>query len=227
MVYPTHWLLQFGGPMIGGEIWSCGLRLRGIPAFADLIDQQSVCDDLFDDVVTWMQTAGSGWSTRSQLEFAKFNQIDANGHYVDQENTTQTIFSGGGNLPAGTDGSDYPNQVALAITWTTAVNRGLASKGRLYIPTPIFTLQGGVGISPLDAQSAADAARQFIVNVNNQPGFDQANPLVASVVSRVGAGTHRPITGVRVGRVLDTIRRRRSALQELPVVAAGGPIDPL
>jgi hypothetical protein len=47
--------------------------------------------------------------------------------------------------------------------------------------------------------------------VNNQPGFDQ-NGNVVVVASTFGALT--PVTAVSIGRVLDTMRSRRNALQE-------------
>lgn len=216
MPFPEHYLLQFGGDL-RSDIWSCGVRFSkpSLPFnVLDETEQETLTEDLADDVVTWMTAASSGWATAAKLRYVKFNRITALGRYQDT-GVTHVRYFDTAPYPTGSASSALPNQVALAVSWKTAAERGRASKGRIFMPTPALQVDGDTGYivsasSQLDF--VAQRAREFILAINNQPGLDTPG-VVASVVSRVDA-TSRPITGVRVGNVLDTIRTRRNALEE-------------
>lgn len=225
MAYPDHYLLQFGGDL-RGDIWSCGIRLGGttgvfIPGALTDAQVDSNLSDMADDIVAWMDTTGSGWSTASKLRYVKLNRIGTNGRYFDQTKTHVRHFD---DLPYpdGAAGQGYPNQVAGVVSWVTNVARGRASKGRIYIPNPTMQTVDTTGMfnetGATSTQSVATQAAAFIANLNNQPGVDSLGG-AASVVSRIDGSVH-PIQAVRVGSVPDTMRSRRNALVETYVSAA-------
>lgn len=224
MAFPEHYLLQFGGDL-RGDIWSCGIRFAPPSLPFDVLDageQQTLADDMADDITAWMVATGSGWSNAAKLRYVKFNRITADGRYFDTANTQQRRYDTPA-FPTGPSATTYPNQVALVISWVTAAARGRASKGRIFMPAPAIALAADTGrlYGPPDSvhgQSVADAAATFLNNLNNQPGVDTPG-VGASVVSKVD-GTVRAITGVRVGNVLDTMRSRRNALDETYFSAA-------
>lgn len=107
-------------------------------------------------------------------------------------------------IPGGTSLaiSQFPLQVATVVTLGTDAVRGRAHQGRIYMPPIAGNLSATYLFSEANAQTKADAALDFI-------GALQAiMPGDAVVMSRLGAGTTRPITSVRVGTRPDVQRRR-------------------
>lgn len=107
----------------------------------------------------------------------------------------------------------YPPHVALVCSLLT--NRsGPSGKGRVFLPAPALAIDSG---DFLLAEAAGDAIRDSLVgyinalnNVNNTfPAHGLGN---VSVMSTKGFAS--TVTGVRVGRVLDTQRSRRRDLLE-------------
>jgi hypothetical protein len=212
-----HVLAQWGGTLPGGEIWSNSLRL----ASSTTGDTASVPTE--PDMIAWLEGSAqaavaayhSGTTAQihqaAKLTFLKLNVVDLNGRYV-QQNTLEHVYSpvvsGGGATTL------YPNQVALVISTTTDFQRGLAHRGRYYMPLPVFPLDPISGlISQTNADFAAGAAATFIDALADQPGPDLPDMRVC-VMSAKGTGATNVVTGVDVGRALDTQRRRRVELAE-------------
>jgi hypothetical protein len=116
------------------------------------------------------------------------------------------------NVPGGSGpGLRYPPQVSLAVSLQTAT-RGPRGKGRFYLPGPSIGFDNSTAqISVGDATAVRDSATTWIVNLNDWPGVDGQDPRVTVASS---AGMNSDVTGVRVGRVLDTIRSRRGQIPE-------------
>ena len=114
--------------------------------------------------------------------------------------------------PTSGTANPYP-QLALAVTLTTALLRGKGSVGRIFLP--YFTHPVGTDgrISASHAEMVRGTSVTFLNAVNAQA------PGKIAVFGQTGAGTVRPVTGVRVGRVVDTMRSRRRNLQEGYVLA--------
>jgi hypothetical protein len=112
------------------------------------------------------------------------------------------------NTPGGaTFGPIYPPQVALAVSLVTD-RRGPTGRGRIYLPAPPHDVQAADGRTAAAlAQQTATLFAGFINRLNGPAGFGDV-----SIVSTKGYSTK--VTGVRVGRVLDTIRSRRTDLPE-------------
>lgn len=215
MAYPgTHMLLSFGGPLFSGEQWSCGLR--STPNFGDGSQfNQGALDDIVPVLGAWW-SALTVVQTSAKLGWAKFNRIGSDGKYVSDESFThfwEPVLSTSGTSPT------LPPQVALAVTLETGVQRGLAARGRIFLPV----VGGGLDVDGRISESAAGLVATQVANLlTSLNGI--ATYGVTSVYSDVREGAVRPITGVSCGRVLDTMRSRRNQITEErpPAVTVGG-----
>lgn len=210
MPYPEeHRLLTFGGPLGDlGEQWSMSLRTD-----ADFVTtgdetaetEQARVDALGAEFVTlWANIVLVG--SQAKLAWVKYNRINQAGHYV---YPFTARFDQAPQAPGGSGSSTHPGQVALVASLTTAAGRGPAHAGRMYWPIPRYSVDSGLRISAANADAAASNVADFIGGVN-----DAIAPLNVRIYSQVGSGQQRLVTGVKVGRVLDTMRSRRTQLPE-------------
>lgn len=214
-----HIVVQWGGTLPGGEIWSNSLRMGSsglgdgapVPTHGDL---ETWCHGSAKDAVAaYHGSTTAQIHTAAKLAYLKMNVVGLDGRYVDPntiEHVYSPVVSGGGATVL------YPNQVTLVISLTTDVSRGYAHRGRYYMPLPVFPVVEADGmISAVAAGFAAGAAGAFIQALANEPGldlgvFDQR----VLVMSKANQGSTHVVTGIDVGRVLDTQRRRRADLPE-------------
>lgn len=103
-----------------------------------------------------------------------------------------------------------PPQCALAVSWYAGYRAdGRPLKGRMYLPTPHMNVAVNDGLVPPAATAAiAIGMRNWLVNLRNN---QQCQPVVWS---RVTDDLVNPITAVRVGNKIDTIRSRRNRYPE-------------
>lgn len=215
----AHVMIQWGGALPGNEIWSNSLRASSsgtgdgayVPAPEDM--QAWLEGPLQTAVAAFHQRPGTHVSGLATLTFVKANAVNTTGHYIEPV-TLEYVYPS--PLPGGGSGNQMPNQVTLVVSTTTGLSRGPAHRGRFYLPLPAVQLGGADGrIQLQNAVDVANSAAQFVMEVADTPGLDLLQPLKAVVMSRkVGAPATHVITGVEVGRVLDTQRRRRSELPE-------------
>lgn len=208
-MYPANFLrLVASGPLFGGvEQFSFSLSL-GRDFDSDAEAPEEVPQAVIDAVTTFFQAPGV-IGNRASLDLIKLNEIGRDGRYVSQSETVLAEIS-----PPVVPSTSSPHapQVALAISLMTSAARGRASRGRFYIPTPAVVVGDDARISSANAETVAAAATEFITDLNAaMPGWR------VGVFSNIGDGQWRPVTRVRVGRVLDTIRSRRASIDEAPV----------
>lgn len=202
-----HIYVQWGGKLPGAEQWSCGLRLYG-PSATAIADAASLADDMVGPITAYHTSTTAYIAGAAKLSFVKTNAIGTDGHYMSSltnEQVVADVAGGGAAIPP------HPNQVALAISLTTGFSRGPAHRGRFYMPLPMF-LPGADGLISVSDRNYAQAAAQALVT-----GINATNSSwkVGVFSRKAGAAAHRPVTGVAVGRALDTQRRRRRSLTEL------------
>lgn len=211
MTFPSvHKYLSLSGALAGGEAWSFGLRLTGIGFDQGEASQQTDADALAAIVETW-------WGTQTIIGFpttlktVKVNKISTAGLYVHPYTILKDFVPPKASSTQGT----YPNQVACVVTLETGVTRGLAHRGRVFLPAPTANIQADGRITEAAATAIATSFAGLLSSLNAaaQAGF-------VSVGSDIGAGAFRPVTGVTVGRVLDTMRSRRSQMLEGRMSAA-------
>lgn len=165
-------------------------------------------DEIPPEVVTavsnFFQTTGM-ISSECRLTTLKLNLIGTNGRYVNDE----TVLTELEPSVAGTGSQKPPPQNALAITLDTGVRRGRAHAGRFYVPCFASGLNSSGLIGTAVAGIYATAAGIMLDDLN-----EALVPWQVGVVSNLGTGEQRRVQAVRVGQVVDTIRSRRTSLDE-------------
>jgi hypothetical protein len=227
MAYRRHIRMTCLGSLPGGDMFSFGLSLghlglegedAGVFEDNGLAPNSSVWDDLAQDVAEFW--SGTNLSDRCRLTLIKFAKIGPDGLYAA---APIERFPGGNALGiAGNFGGPaMPNQVALACTLHTAGDLGRV-KGRFYLPMPAIFPEGDGRISENNRDVYETRVRNFVNDINDQPGLDVLNlrVVVASQGRRNKDGSLKApprnydVTAVSVGRTLDTVRRRRNKVAE-------------
>jgi hypothetical protein len=224
MPYPnTHMYLTVHGDAYGAtEQWQFGLRLTD-----GGVSGQVTADAASGPVQSWWSNVNNGFIATHRLTSIKCAQIDVDGHYP------PTVISGehfyvppvAGPTAWASNQQAIP-QNSICVTLTTAVPRGHASKGRVFLPPQIFDVQADGLLIATDAATIAQGFRDLIAALNAQTVI--GNVIVASRGKGVRSvddkgkvtytfpnpGAQNNVTGVAVGRVVDTQRRRRRSLTE-------------
>ena len=131
----------------------------------------------------------------------------------------------GDNTWKGSAGTDMPPENTLALSlWTftpgSYVPNAARRRGRMYLPTLSFDQLGGDGqLTQGQAGVWLDMAGEFFAALQGVIQVPSDGHLRPRVVSRGGNGgpsaeATYPITWLRMGRVVDTQRRRRNKLPE-------------
>lgn len=210
VTFPKHVLFAFGGGLVSsgstkGEIWQCGIRGTG-PQDGWLADPDTYLEEVASGLSTWFGSAGAQLGVHANLEFLKVNNITPEGKYADlttHQVDYQTPVNGGNTM-------NVPAFNCLAWSWTTVAKRGPGHTGRIY--PPVALPSGQASTVPQSLQTACVAAAQDLLNIVINAGGTEE--LVPCVVSSVGSGSARNITGVRVGNVIDVQRRRKEQIPE-------------
>ncbi|MGV1089627.1 MAG: hypothetical protein ACOYBX_16765, partial [Mycobacterium sp.] len=134
--------------------------------------------------------------------------VDTSGHYITaarQVPTASAITGGSTNVAP---------QLSIEVGLWSGSKFGRANYGKMYLPHTRMLLDPGTPrVSAANASTTATAMAAFITGLNGSAGGWTGTPEV-QVMSRVGSGTTKTVTTVRVGRVIDTQRRRRDRLIE-------------
>lgn len=122
----------------------------------------------------------------------------ADGSYLQKVQGRDSIGTGG-------VANYLPLQTAVAVSLRTT-RADATGKGRFFLPTP--------GYTPLttDKRLTEGSANQILTSCKTALEYLAANALDPWVVSSLGYATK--VNGIRVGRVLDTMRSRREDLVE-------------
>ena len=234
MPYPNaHGYVSVIGSCYGAtEHWQFGFRVDPAP-----VGNQAMADDLAPLIQAWWHgdspyTAGvdklASLNTHT-LDEVKVAQVDVDGNYKTDVPSASHLFT----TPV--VGSQNPNagqlpQGTVVATLTTALPRGLASKGRIFLPPSGEYIPGTDGrIASGSADHLRDSVLRLIRSINasslvgNVTVFSRGRgvPTYNATKHRVeytypNPGAKNIVTGVRVGRVVDTQRRRRRSLSESP-----------
>lgn len=220
--------LTFGGQFFGTESWSCGLRISGkplgdmgaldipptpVPSMGELHDfAAGQIEDVASKVRTWWSAMTAWTNPAAALSWVKLNPVTEAGLQDPELGTLISTFT---PILGGSVREQFP-QVALAVSLLTRLSRGRAHSGRMYLPIGGALIPDSTG--HLDAGQALSFANMTATFINALDDWEGIDPLwlpKVVIMSSLGTGTRRMVTGVRVGRTIDTQRRRRSALAEL------------
>lgn len=204
--------LTWGGTVAGSDVWTNQLHIT--PGDGEPLDQQTVFDaiDLSGTIKDLIRTAytGTGGIARYEtLDWVKLSMIDENGLLVGEPK-----YYDYPTPVAGTSTFNVPPQDSIVLTLTTNVARGLAYKGRIFLPAGFADVQGTDGrLTPAAVSSLVarfktmfDGLQQYLALV--------PEGAVAVVASDVRQGATHNITGIQIGNLVDTQRRRRNRLDE-------------
>lgn len=200
-----------GGSFSGAEEWSTGFFLGSANADASN-PTQALADQIKARWQTFFTSAAVKVSNAFSTNEIKLSQIGADGKTI-LDNTVYSTYSSAIFGPLGTQ---LPAQVSLVATLQSPLARGLAAKGRMYLPgiaSPVMTTGK---IVSTDAAAVANALKTFFDGVNSDAGV--AGKVILASAGRGTAGTgavNQLVTRVRVGDVYDTQRRRRNQLPEV------------
>lgn len=217
-IRPFHRLVIIG--TMYNEIFNTTVAFGGIST-----DPGEVTDALLEDVAAavatwWPKTSGAaggiGISGSALLTSIKLNRINTSGHYQDGE-TKQWIYP----APiAGPGFTGVPPQLSLVASLRGVNPRAHAGKGRMYFPNSsavqgaLDTTTGQLGTTVCTQH--ATGVMNLLMSIN-AAYVTNGVTAVAGIASNVGGGAWQPLTAIRVGRVIDTMRSRRNKLVEAPV----------
>lgn len=217
MAFPTsHYYLAWSGTLPGAESFSMGVRLSPEFSLSSEADEKSALTDYAAALSAWWIQAGNRLnSTRTGLVTVKLNRVGTDGKY--QRSYTNRIDY---TTPkAGATSGSWPNQIAWVTTLETGAARGLAHRGRLFWPCPSVAIGADGVVTQADALVGANLMAGLVNSLNAVRPGARVHVYSSGSEAKGLPGTARAVTGVTVGRVLDTVRTRRRQLAEARVTA--------
>lgn len=211
--------LVIGGALAGSESWSVSMHyLKANPGKID------ISAPVISAVKAWFQDVNIQMNALARLEFIKWNELDplprinppdpktglprpaspAYTRYL-SANAPNEIFLIPGTIPAGTMITGAP-QLTCAVSLITNQARGLAHKGRIY--PPVACTIGADGRSTFNPEANLAAVKTMLTALNT---LGAGNVVVYSGVRGTQVNI---VNGLKIGKVIDTQRRRRKNLLE-------------
>lgn len=215
--------VTLSGHMFGGaEEWSTGFYIGQEGADAQLPDQ-ATANAIATAWAAFFTNQGSYVANSYTAELVKLASVGIDG----KSSSADTIYA---NMPAGTAGTkttNFPPQNALVATLTGPNVRGLASKGRMYLPGIVAPVQPDGHIDLTTVGTIATNVQTFLKAVDAITSTPDRLILAShGQLTKSADGKHwipkvggigpvnKPVTGCKVGNVYDTQRRRRNGLVE-------------
>lgn len=207
--------LTWGGPMGGTGLdnWQCGVHLAlaapggapTLPSGADLLTL------LAGPIKTFHTAAGTAIAVPCLLQWAKAARLDVNGHYVLEPVSATTGPWPGAKAAPYTGGP----QLAAAITLWSGGSLGQANYGRFYVPWWEAACDSTARVIAPAVTDMATAAVALVDGINTWAGTAIGVGARIRIMSKLGTGSTKLATKVRVGNVKDTQQRRRRQLTEV------------
>ncbi len=193
---------------IDTDIWQIGLKVTYTDQFiGDTVNMNKFLTDLKADAQKWWAAIGPQYSSKTSLAFVKANLIGTDGYYLNKNESFRADFP---EQPGTAGVQTLPSEVAFVVTLLTSISRGLAAKGRVYLPAPGQGTQNDMGlVSDNYATVIRNATAQLVRDVGDVPGIDGPQGVGdVAVMSDVRLGATQKVTGVRTDNLWDTQRRR-------------------
>lgn len=203
MAYAYHSRLTFEG--VRGtvaaprETWACRLNIATVVPTGDGAPTKATLDAIGAD---WDNTVGAHTTSDTILTGVKWAFIGPDGKYINDPVLSSSLNLGGSRLQLA-----HVDQVSVVISLNTAM-RGARGRGRIFLPGPGVPIGDGSVMSATDAQNIATSGAALLSAINAK------FPNTGNVCVASSLGTNSDVTSVRVGRVFDTVRSRRTSLVE-------------
>ena len=211
---PTHRVTLMGTCLGGVEIWNTGFWL-GVDGTAAGPPTQLEADAIKTAWNTFFVNGTSKIYSSYKCEGVKVAWVQEDGT-SDPANTKYSYYA----TPisgTSTDTVMMPPQISLAATLTSAKARGFGSKGRMYLPGINAPVTGTGKITSGTVAAIAGNLKTFFDAVNASTDVPH-NVILNATATTTGANPHAAemwaVTGVKVGDVYDTQRRRRNQINE-------------
>lgn len=193
------------GSLPGGEQWTWSLSYIG--NFGPVEAPTEVPAGVLSAIETFHGDLDVGLGTGVTLTAVKLNEIGTNGRYANASETVEHVY----DTPVQAANTvQLPPQAATAVSLLTNKKRGLAHRGRFYLPRLGYST-GNDGRMDVGRQTELATAT---VTMLQGIGTALGPAHVLGVVSDRRTGAQTAVTEIAVGRVIDTIRSRRKKLQE-------------
>jgi len=195
----------------GSEIWSTGFYMGFETQDAGTPTNQGAAD-IGTRFANFFSLTANRISTQYTFSQCKITMLNEDGRTMAD---SAVYWSPPATVLGGSATNVLPPQCALAVTLNNSLPRGLATKGRMYLPGVAIGVNASGKVDTLTAGTIADNIKSFfddIVLDADTPG----NVVLASVGRPPlnTGGAIRNVTTIKVGDVIDTQRRRRNGLQE-------------
>jgi hypothetical protein len=202
----------------GSEEWSTGFFMGEENADAD-VPTQLMADEIRNKWSDYFQSAGADISNQYIFTQCKVARFQTDGH----TELDSVVYS----HPAATvDGDEatikLPSQCTLVVTLTSDRVRGKASKGRMFLPG-IATMPDATGrLTTTQCNTNIAQLKVFFDAINAHADIPNKVILAAkwSGVLGINPAQNDYVTGLKLGTVIDTQRRRRNDLAEAYVTSA-------
>lgn len=208
MAYPrSHLYVTTGGVgWADAEIWQFGLRFD-----TDTLPTEAQMEVVATAASVFMATANPGFAEHVSLNWVKAAIIGPDGKYP--PDSEALLFELDTPVLGVRTNSVLP-QVTMAVTLRTPVRRGLAARGRFYVPA-LGIFADADGQAPTIAAALCTSAKTLLnayISALDAPLVVASNGKQKDKPERLGA--MRTVTAITVGSVYDTQRRRRNRITE-------------
>lgn len=197
-----HWVPS-GAPLETGQ---CGIRFDSQAAAT-----QALVDSCKSPVLTFWNSVNTNIGPDFVLKYLRLARIGTDGKYIPGSVAFDATISSGG--AGGGTGNTYPLQVASAATLVTAVPRGQAAKGRMFLPPLASALSTDYRYPQATADARSATLATMITALNVLMGGPAA--VLSKGTTRSSVGAVQAVTGVQHGRRPDVQRRRGKGVTEL------------
>lgn len=213
MAYPGHFYkFSFGGGLIGGEEWTNSINIASDSIFGIDPSVEARMNDDLNNFTANLETFFTAISTLiysgTTLTWSKLAIIGPDGRYAAAP-VSRPIADKRGSGPIA-----LPNQVACALSMQSDAWGARGKNGRIYLAGVAIKIGGDGLMTVADRDKLATAFAAFIDGLNDSANIVLASDAAVVVASAVGEGAFNKVVRVRVGRVLDTIRSRRTSMNE-------------
>lgn len=209
----------FGDMLQGQEEWSTGFWL-GQPSAAAAVPSQAAADAIAAAWATFFGTATVGISGAFRSMGIKMARYPSGSENADPDATVYAYHAS--PILGGASGSTLPPQIALVATLVAGTGRGLAGKGRMYLPGINHAIDNTGAIASAQRTNTANGLKAFFdtINASSSVSSDVINASKGRIGVPFAPPVNQKVTAIRVGSVYDTQRRRRNNLPEVYTTVA-------
>lgn len=194
----------------GDEIWSAGLHIRGQATFEGewftffstrANELRDICEAYISDVATNVPAG-------AKLTSIKLSRRGTDGKYMNAPIEVQADAQGAIT-------NSYAPQNSMVNTLVSSRWKDPGRYNRFYLPFAFGSISGDYELDSVRQAAYVGALATFIGEINDVleeegPGASAA----VAVLSNSATGTPSLVEEVRIGKVVDTQRRRRNKLNE-------------